>query len=589
MFQNTGYFRHTPHLSFVPEKSMCYIYTRPTKQLQILRLLPYLLHCVWSSSEEKSQSSCPLISCSSTFQNTARDWRCDTFVSNRSWLLIQCLEIPAGELTNTWKWSTNVWVSSKHQCSMPYSLFWRICPGFLASCVMHVPLHGKRDTQCSCQVNQKLHDKHEQQQNTLASICSFADPAATVWWKVDLGHEFEVYEVVVFGGGNPGKAGFYWKGMTNLGCWNISVNYLKTWHKPEQSIPSVCKKPNDIHVQTKWNQKTHFSCTLCGHVSSLKSQMRLCAWFFFVSCLTDEFSKIQVLVTNQTNPQSDGDLCDDVVTGSSGQLTVKCTVPTRGQFVVIRNTGDERQNGLILRKVEVNSCRRGFYGYKQPGQSDCSLRCAEGCEPFGICRVSDGFCSKCKEGRWGENCDKLCHCASDIGLSTCSRSNGSCGSLRCQMGWWGDRCDSPCNCAETRACIRGNGTCGLAGCATGFARVGDGNCVKGEILAAKQFSLAFKKNSRGFFYLKAGCCLHSVLHLFGHFVSICSSLSRSSCWDSCDCLGVGSCPHAAFLHRRSHHFGSYLHKVSCLPPEHWKVILLGRNFEWFDTEKQEQI
>ena len=47
------------------------------------------------------------------------------------------------------------------------------------------------------------------------------------------------------------------------------------------------------------------------------------------------------------------------------------------------------------------------------------------------------FCAGCATGKFGENCEGVCHC---MNQAQCDPATGRCGSGGCAAGWTGDTC-----------------------------------------------------------------------------------------------------------------------------------------------------
>ena len=119
-------------------------------------------------------------------------------------------------------------------------------------------------------------------------------------------------------------------------------------------------------------------------------------------------------------------ICNEIIDGARDVVTVNCDYnntypPKRGRYVTIRrkDEANERQ-WMNFCEVEVMSCRPGRWGYNSSNSGDdCSRDCDRCRYVSETCRVSDGYCfTGCKDGLWGNDCDKQCDCPS------CDRTTG---------------------------------------------------------------------------------------------------------------------------------------------------------------------
>ena len=100
-------------------------------------------------------------------------------------------------------------------------------------------------------------------------------------------------------------------------------------------------------------------------------------------------------------------------------------------------------------EVEVFSCQPGEWGINLPdGATDCSRNC--NCKPEETCSVATGLNSDCagfpcSDGWWGENCERICHCA-----HACDRYTGYCDEAGCAEGYAGHQ---TCNIGFSFFCI----------------------------------------------------------------------------------------------------------------------------------------
>jgi len=109
------------------------------------------------------------------------------------------------------------------------------------------------------------------------------------------------------------------------------------------------------------------------------------------------------------------------------------------------------------------------------------MHCNTNC--LGPCSQSDGSCSPCKDGYWGDKCDQRCltNCKScmsgdkcntcDEGYwgNTCTQCNANCAyscdlissicQKKCKKGFWGDYCNYTCSDSCNGECVKATGHC----------------------------------------------------------------------------------------------------------------------------------
>ncbi|XP_062610487.1 uncharacterized protein LOC134272254 [Saccostrea cucullata] len=140
---------------------------------------------------------------------------------------------------------------------------------------------------------------------------------------------------------------------------------------------------------------------------------------------------------------------------------------------------------LEICEIEVYGCEVGYYG---PNCSSCEgcYNCdiATGCPCSSNCVDQQcnefGNCIQCYQGRWGDNCQKICptSCKSRY----CINTNGFCYS--CSDGYFGDICQKDCYAkCSGRKCNKYTGIC-TTGCVSGyygdFCNITCGNCSTGN-------------------------------------------------------------------------------------------------------------
>ncbi|XP_076081185.1 uncharacterized protein LOC143052105 [Mytilus galloprovincialis] len=130
--------------------------------------------------------------------------------------------------------------------------------------------------------------------------------------------------------------------------------------------------------------------------------------------------------------------------------------------------------------IPVCVCEPGKFGENCENICHCKT---PGCDVTnGICNVlgcEDGWsgnrCDKCEGDRFGNNCEQICHCKTP----GCNDMTGRCAYSRCSEGWTGDSCSvcmsnrfGPeckihCHC-EVGGCDNMTGVCYEPGCSTGW-------------------------------------------------------------------------------------------------------------------------
>ncbi|XP_051960848.1 scavenger receptor class F member 2-like [Xyrauchen texanus] len=113
------------------------------------------------------------------------------------------------------------------------------------------------------------------------------------------------------------------------------------------------------------------------------------------------------------------------------------------------------ENEVCVRPNECR-CRHGYFGAscdtKCPAQfwgPDCKGMCT--CHPNGKCDDVTGKCT-CYTNRWGENCEKPCHCQK----GKCDQEMGKC---TCHANYWGPQCNNNCYCSINSVCDQSTGRC----------------------------------------------------------------------------------------------------------------------------------
>ena len=104
---------------------------------------------------------------------------------------------------------------------------------------------------------------------------------------------------------------------------------------------------------------------------------------------------------------------------------------------------------FIIRYLYFQGCDVMHYG------PNCSLGCSVNCLQQ-TCNNITGFCSQgCKEGFYGDVCDKGCSSCS----AGCNRDTGECEGA-CPVRKYGTLCDQTCTSACKQECDRLTGVCG---------------------------------------------------------------------------------------------------------------------------------
>ena len=190
-------------------------------------------------------------------------------------------------------------------------------------------------------------------------------------------------------------------------------------------------------------------------------------------------------------PNSDN-ICNEINNGQSGVITVTCNYnnrnsPLRGRYVTVRRKDIAYERHLLnFCEVQVLSCHPGRWGYNLGSSAyDCSNACDRCRNISETCRVSDGHCyTGCRDGYWGEYCDKYCDCADDV---PCRMLDGHC-FTECVDGFWGERCDKQCDCPDEGPCDQTDGLCPGCNRTTGRPPVGESK-RKGQMFFFQIFFL----------------------------------------------------------------------------------------------------
>ncbi|XP_052241858.1 uncharacterized protein LOC127851914 isoform X11 [Dreissena polymorpha] len=138
---------------------------------------------------------------------------------------------------------------------------------------------------------------------------------------------------------------------------------------------------------------------------------------------------------------------------------------------------------MALCEVEIfaGECPPGRFGDRCDRYCHCSGNCDSITGECAQCLPGwkPGTCSaQCDNGYFGQNCSSICHCRN---ISTCHRESGQCSDGNCASGWIGSNCSatckdgffgmnctSPCHCQPDVKCKHTNGQCTNMQCAAGW-------------------------------------------------------------------------------------------------------------------------
>ncbi|XP_052241859.1 uncharacterized protein LOC127851914 isoform X12 [Dreissena polymorpha] len=138
---------------------------------------------------------------------------------------------------------------------------------------------------------------------------------------------------------------------------------------------------------------------------------------------------------------------------------------------------------MALCEVEIfaGECPPGRFGDRCDRYCHCSGNCDSITGECAQCLPGwkPGTCSaQCDNGYFGQNCSSICHCRN---ISTCHRESGQCSDGNCASGWigsncsatckdgfFGVNCSSPCHCQPDVTCTHTNGQCANMQCAAGW-------------------------------------------------------------------------------------------------------------------------
>lgn len=255
-----------------------------------------------------------------------------------------------------------------------------------------------------------------------AQQIGLGSPWKDVWWKVDLGGVYSIYNITL----QFKTHGDDMVERSQVAGFSLYVSETNVSSTKEIKCSNLCYKDGPQLpplIMTK-------TCMVHGR---------------YVIVYNDRFGNV-IYPAGYKNDTVYLRVCEVTVRGCEkrGMYGSNCEIPCpsncRGSSCHIQNgTCIQCKPGWLGMYCDI-ACNRNYYG------ENCSLSCPLNCK---ICRHTDG-CSTCKAGWMGSNCTSAClnsygeNCRYSCGLhctnQTCDRFNGSC-LIGCADGFYGKSCD----------------------------------------------------------------------------------------------------------------------------------------------------